>query len=137
MLLRGFDYKQNMHMPRIVLVLVVILTACIFALDLNTPLGWATPVLYVLPSLLLAVWTPPSLLWPLFGLAIVCTVLILVALVLSPPGDIDVAHVNRFLTLCVLWGSVLIALIRKGAEQDTAHNPRWGTEHQAKISHPR
>ena len=73
-----------MHMPRIVLALVVVLAACIFVLDLNTPLGWATPDLYVLPSLLLAMWTPPSLLWPLFGLAIVCTVLILVALVLSP-----------------------------------------------------
>ena len=124
-------------MPRIVLALVVVLAACIFVLDLNTPLGWATPVLYVLPSLLLAMWTPPSLLWPLFGLAIVCTVLILVALVLSPPGDIDLAHVNRFLTVCVLWGSALIALIRKGVEQDTAHNPRRGTEHTPKISHPR
>lgn len=122
-----------MHTPRIVLALVVVLAACIFVLDLNTPLGWATPVLYVLPSLLLAMWTPPSLLWPLFGLAIVCTVLILVALVLSPRGDIDLAHGNRFLTVCVLWGSVLIALIRKGAEQDTAHNPRRGTEHTPKY----
>jgi hypothetical protein len=124
-------------MLRSVLPLVVILATCIFVLDLNTPLGCATPVLYVLPSLLLAVWTPPSLLWPLFGLAIVCTVLILVALVLSPPGDIDLAYVNRSLTVCVLWGSVIIALIRKGAEQDIAHNPRQGTEHHAKISRPR
>ena len=126
-----------MHMSRLVLALVIILAACIFVLDLNTPLGYAIPVLYVLPSLLLAVWTPPSLLWPLFGLAIVCTVLVLVALVLSPPGDIDLAHGNRFLTLCVLWGSVLIALIRKGAEQDTAYNSSQGIEHHAKISHPR
>ncbi len=98
--------------------LAVILVACIFGLDVITPLGWGTPVLYVLPSVLLAMWTPPSLLWPLFALAIVCTVLTLAGLVLSPPGDMDAARGIRILTVCVLWGSAIIALIRKGAEQD-------------------
>jgi len=82
-------------------VIVVVLTAMVFVLDVMTPLGIAIWALYVLP-LGLTRW---SILEPLtFIVAGACTGLIVVGYLYSPPdGSPDVAIVNRLLGVLMVW----------------------------------
>jgi len=101
-----------------------ILAVFLFLLDVQVPLGFATPVLYVIPVALVAVFTPPTALLPLFITATLGSVLTFVAFFLSPPGHLDLAVGNRVLALCAVWAITIIAAIRKGREQDAGYRPR-------------
>ena len=81
--------------------LVVALTAMVFVLDVMAPLGIAIWALYVLP-LGLTRWSP---LGPLtFIVAGVCTALIVLGALFSPPGaSPDVAISNRILGVLMVW----------------------------------
>jgi hypothetical protein len=96
----------------------VTLIVAIFFVDLSTPLGLAIPVLYVLPVVCLAMWSSPHATVSLFVTAIVCTLLGFFGLLLSPPGDRELAIGNRALSLCAVWGTILLALLKKGLDQD-------------------
>lgn len=87
-------------------------------MDVNTPLGKGTPILYVVPLVLTGFWTRPTEIWQLVVLTILCTIFSISGYFLSPPGHMDVAWENRMLAICVMWGTTIVALVRKGAEQD-------------------
>jgi hypothetical protein len=82
-------------------VVVVVLTAIVFVLDVMTPLGIAIWALYVLP-LGLTRWSPLKPL--IFIIAGVCTGLIVLGYLYSPPGGSpDIAILNRILGVLMVW----------------------------------
>jgi hypothetical protein len=105
-------------------VLSFIVVVSVFLLDVSVPLGFVTPVLYVIPVALVAVFTPPTAFVALFGTAGLCTLLTFAAFFLSPPGHFDLAVGNRFIALCAVWATALIAGFRKGQEQDAEYQKK-------------
>jgi hypothetical protein len=82
-----------------------IVVTSVFLLGVSIPLGFATPVLYVIPVALVAVFTPPTA----FVTAGLCPLLTFAGFFLSPPGHFDLAVGNRFVALCAVWAIVIIA----------------------------
>lgn len=102
-------------------VLSFIVVTSVFLLDVSIPLGFATPVLYVIPVALVAIFTPPTAFVAVFVTAGLCTLLTFAGFFLSPPGHFDLAVGNRFVALCAVWAIVIIAGIRKAREQDAEY----------------
>jgi PAS domain S-box-containing protein len=93
----------------------VVLTAGIFALDLQTPLGIADGILYLLP-LLLTVWMPQR--HSPFHLATVFTALILLGALLSPPGaTLKTWGTNRAMSIVAVWVTAAFLEQRKRVEE--------------------
>jgi hypothetical protein len=109
-------------------VLSFIVVASVFLLDVSVPLGFATPVLYVIPVALVAVFTPPTAFVAVFLTAGLCTLLTFAGLFLSPPGHFDLAVGNRFVALCAVWAIAIITGIRKTQEQDAEYPVSRGKE---------
>jgi len=95
------------------LVCVGVLTTAIFLLDLFLPLGYALGMLYLVP-----LWFTLRPQWRRLCLvhASLCTLLILVGLYWSPPGQVTMAVVNRAVGVASLWGVALLGLRRQEAE---------------------
>ncbi|MGH7217025.1 MAG: PAS domain-containing sensor histidine kinase [Nitrospiraceae bacterium] len=97
------------------------LTTTILVLDLLIPVGFAIWMLYLVP-----VWFTLRPHWQRLSLAhaALCSLFILASFYGSPPGGpIDMAMVNRFLGVAMVWGVVLLGLRRQQAEDAllTAH----------------
>src|SRR6266498_3712590 len=77
------------------------LIAGIFILDLSTPLGWADGFLYLIP--LTVIFRSPQR-RHLLGCAVLCTVLIILGWIFSPPGGtLGPVTYNRIMGISVLW----------------------------------
>lgn len=94
------------------LLLCAILLGFFFVVDLHTPLGMADGILYI--SVVLASFWVPSRRVPFFA-AGVCTGLIILELIVSPPGNALRNIANRLLVLFVLWALTLLVTGREGA----------------------
>ncbi len=106
--------------------LTLLLILSIFLLDLWTPLGVATGVLYIIPMLLALRWSAPG--WSL-GVAGVCTALIAMGFVFSPPGaPLWMALSNRFLSILTLWLTVGLSLQHKKSQEQV-----WTLQHLLPI----
>lgn len=94
--------KQTDH---VVTAVIIALTAIVFVLDLMTPLGIAIWALYVLPL----GFTRWSSFGPLtFIVAGVCTALIILGYLNSPPGaSPEVAIINRGLGVVMVWSAAV------------------------------
>jgi hypothetical protein len=91
----------------------------IFVLDILTPVGIMLPVLYIIPVILVGVWSSPRAILAVTVVGAGSTVLGTVAYFLAAPGlHDDVIVANRVLALFGLWLCVIIILLRKGFEQD-------------------
>ena len=99
----------------LVLLATVVLTTGIFVLDLLTPLGVAIWVFYMLPLLIVSRAT--ERLTP-FILAAVCTVLIALGFIYSPPGvKLYLAFINRLMGVGVLWTMAVLLVHRSKMEE--------------------
>ena len=80
---------------------IITITGIVFVLDLFTPSVIAIWALYILP-LGLGRWSPQGALT--FILAGVCTVLIILGHLYSPPGPAhEIALLNRVLGVAMIW----------------------------------
>jgi hypothetical protein len=97
-----------------------VLLAIIFCLDILTPVSITLPILYIVPVILVGVWSSPHAILAVTVVGGVGTVLGTAAYFLAPTTlhHDDVAVANRALALFGLWLSVVIILLRKGFEQD-------------------
>ncbi len=86
---------------------IALSVAMVFVLDIQTRIGVATWVLYVIPLVLcFRVNTP----WLPLAIAPLCTVLVVVDWFLSPAGITgEIAQINRGLGLLVMWGAAFMA----------------------------
>ncbi len=99
---------------RSALFLIALMVGGIFLLDWTTPLGYAVWLLYAIP-LLLTAWTARR--GYAYGLALLCTLLIVTVIFLSPSGtDVPVAIFNRLLGSGVLWTTAVLLERRKQVE---------------------
>ena len=98
-------------------VLIVVIGAVVFTLDLLAPMGVALPVLY--PGLvLLGLWSPH----PKFALiaASIATVLSILGFFVSPQGGVFwMGIINRSMALFTIWVTAFFVLRYKRAEQAT------------------
>jgi hypothetical protein len=91
----------------------------IFVLDILTPVGITLPVLYIIPVILVGVWSSPRAILAVTVVGASSTALGTVAYLLAATGlHDDVIVANRVLALFGLWLCVIIILLRKGFEQD-------------------
>ena len=101
-----------------VLVLVIVLSAAVFVLDLVSPLGVAIGILYV-AIVLAAQWAPrprDTVIAAALG-----TVLIVAGALLSPAeGMLWTDFINRFLALFAIWATAGLSIQRKRAEIEQA-----------------
>jgi len=96
-----------------------VLLALIFCLDILTPVGLTVPILYIVPVILVGVWSSPRAILAVTVVGGIGTVLGTVAYFLAHTvSHDDVSIANRVLALFGLWLSVVIILLRKGFEQD-------------------
>src|SRR5690348_2159217 len=87
--------------------LIAASVAVVFFIDLRTPIGIVTWVLYLLP-ILMCFLVPKT--WLPLLLAALSTVLIIADWFLSPTGaPMDVSRVNRGLGLVCIWSTAILA----------------------------
>lgn len=83
--------------------------AAVFIIDVRTPIGTATWVLYLLPILMCFLVPKP---WLPLVIAAAATVFIVADWFLSPAGvSVDVARVNRLMGLIGIWSTAVLARI--------------------------
>src|SRR5712692_3079990 len=105
-----------MASPPIVSLLIVALTIGIFALDLVTPLGWADGFLYLIPMILILFRSPHH--HHLVGFAALCSGLIILGWLFSPPGGaVGPVTYNRTMGIALLWVTALFLRHRKQVEE--------------------
>jgi K+-sensing histidine kinase KdpD len=86
---------------------IAIAMAVVFAIDLQTRIGVATWILYVVPLVLCFRVTQA---WLPFVVASICTVLVLIDWFASPAGITgDIAQINRGMGLVVMWVAAAMA----------------------------
>ncbi|HTU67670.1 MAG TPA: response regulator [Steroidobacteraceae bacterium] len=93
--------------PHPVFYWVIALTvAAVFVIDIRTPIGTATWVLYLVPILLCFLLPKP---WLPLLLAFVATGLMIADYFLSPAGiSVDIARVNRAMGLICIWATAIV-----------------------------
>ena len=94
--------------------------AVVFIIDMQTPIGVATWILYLVPLMLCfrvsEAWIPAVV-------ATVCTVLLVVDWFVSAPGiSAQIAQFNRALGIIVMWSAAMLArntlLVRQRLQRD-------------------
>ena len=105
-----------------------ILLAVIFWADTLTPLGFAEPVLYVLPVLL---FMAAGVYWEPLAVAGIVTALMVAGYVVAPPGgDPQLAAYNRPLEGAAVWlTAILVAFYRRNLQGWTE---RFASEREAR-----
>ena len=103
------------------ILLCVLLSAIILAIDTLAPLGVAGGVPYV-AVVLLTLWLPGRKYTLIFS--VVCTVLTMIGFFGSPPGGVLWKILcNRFLAVFVIWTTAILSIQRKNVE-NTLRNHR-------------
>src|ERR1044072_3929071 len=93
--------------PPVIYWLIALTVAVIFTIDVRTPIGVATWLLYLLPILMCFLVPKP---WLPLLLAAVSTALIVVDWFLSPLGSsVQVAQINRSMGLICIWSTAILA----------------------------
>jgi hypothetical protein len=112
--------KRLGYGPRTILYGVTgMLLMVIFVVDILTPMAITFPILYIIPVILVGVWSSPRAIPAVTVVGAGSTVLGAVAYFLASPGvHDDIIVANRVLALFGLWLCVIIILLRKGFEQD-------------------
>jgi len=100
----------------LMLMLSVGMVAAIFAWDLMTPLGWADGFLYLIPLILILFRSPQRRY--LIGFAALCSGLIVLGWLFSPPGGaVEPVTYNRTMGIALLWVTALFLRHRKQVEE--------------------
>jgi hypothetical protein len=101
------------------LVVALALTVGLFLLDLRTPAEVAVSFLYVLPLMSVIFWTSPHQFFPVMVAALIATALNALGHFWSQPShNTEVSAINRLIAACVIWGTVVLSMLRKGDEKD-------------------
>jgi len=88
-----------------------LVTLAIFLIDINLPLGIAGGIPYIAP-VFLAIWLPDRRL--IIAVAVVCSILTMAALALSPPGaEMLIVITNRLLAVAAIWIVAVLSFQRK------------------------
>ncbi len=107
---------MTMASPPLVSLLIIALTSGIFVLDLFTPLGWADGFLYLIPMMLILFRSPHH--HHLVGFAALCSALIILGWLFSPPGGAaGPVTYNRTIGITLLWVTALFLRHRKQVEE--------------------
>jgi hypothetical protein len=115
------EFVSRLPFPRLLrLFSVCAFLMGVFWLDLSMPLGIATPVLYAIPVSWIALWSGKRETMTFIVTGFAATVLTVLRYGVADTGHSDLAVINRFLPLCVIWATILIALFRKVKEEDRA-----------------
>jgi PAS domain S-box-containing protein len=97
-----------------------LLTALIFVADILMPLGIAGGIPYIAP-VLLAMWLPDRRL--IFGVAVACTILTVIGILLSPSGaDPTIYLTNRLLAVAAIWTVAMLTYMRRTTESALAQS---------------
>jgi PAS domain S-box-containing protein len=98
-----------------ILLVCSILILFIFIIDISTPDGYVASFLYVLP-VFISLWSPKGR--TIYGVALVVSILTIVAAPLQPPGDPYAGLFNRPLALVGIWIVVLLGIQRRKYERE-------------------
>lgn len=90
----------------LVLAICAALISIVFAMDVALPIGSAAQLLYIIP-VAVALWSP--LRRTKYAVAVIVTLLTLIAIPLKPPGEFTTALFNRSAHLLAMWVLVLVA----------------------------
>lgn len=102
---------QNNH---IVITIAITLTALLFYIDLNIPLGVAGGVPYII-VILISSWHSRYCI--IIYLSLLCSLLVVLGFYLSPPGgELWKVLANRSLALFAIWVTAVLILMRKKQE---------------------
>ena len=99
---------------RIVVTIMVVLGALIFALDVRVPQGWTPAPLYV-AVVGASMWLAG--LRPIWIAAAACTLLTILAFFVAPPGWANADLFNRVCSIAAIWGIAFFCVLYKGTEE--------------------
>jgi len=98
-----------------ILSICLVLIAAIFAIDASTPSGYSACFLYILP-LFICLGLPNDR--TVYGLALVASVLTLIAVPFEPSGTLSIDLFNRPIAIASIWVVVALGIQRRKFERD-------------------
>ena len=107
--------KEFVLGERATLVVCLMLIAAIFVLDASTPSGYSACFLYLLPLFLGLGLSDDR---TVYGLALVATVLTVMAVPFEPSATLSVDLFNRPITVIGIWIVVSVGIQRRKFERD-------------------
>ncbi len=110
------EMKKVLNNESRVLLTCAILLAVIFFIDSSTPSGYAGSFLYILP-VFICLWSPKDR--TMYWVALIATLLTILAVPLEPHGDISADLFNRSISLVGIWIVVLFGEQRRKGERET------------------
>lgn len=111
----------------------IVITGCIYLIDLAVPLGVAGGVPYVL-SIIVSFWIPKQKSTIITGVFV--SILVVTGYIYSPPGEELqwIVLTNRFLALFAIWTTVFFVLKLK-TTINKLNQSRWRLKSAEKVAH--
>jgi hypothetical protein len=107
--------KEFVIGERSVLAISMVLIAAIFVLDASTPSGYSACFLYLLPVFFcLGIRNDRTI----FGVALVTTILTVIAVPFEPSGTLTIDFFNRPIAIVGIWIVVTVGIQRRKFERD-------------------
>ncbi len=88
-----------------VLLICGLLSLSIFFFDISAKIGYIISILYLIPAVV-CIWSPRRR--TIFIVAVMASILTVVAIPLKPSGDMSFAYFNRPVSLIALWASAIL-----------------------------
>ena len=107
--------KEFIIGDRGILSICMVLIAAIFVVDASTPSGYSACFLYILP-LFFCLGLPNDR--TVYGVALIATILTIVAVPFEPSGTLSIDLFNRPIAIIGIWIVVLLGMQRRKYERD-------------------
>jgi hypothetical protein len=107
--------KEFVIGDRWILTIGMVLIAAIFVLDASTPSGYSGCFLYILP-VFFCLGLPKDR--TIYGVALIATVLTIVAVPFEPSGNLSIDLFNRPIAIAGIWVVVSVGIQRRRFERD-------------------
>jgi len=98
-----------------ILSICMVLIAAIFVVDASTPSGYSACFLYILP-VFICLGLPNDR--TVYGLALIATVLTIIAVPFEPSGTLSIDLFNRPIAIAGIWVVVSLGIQRRKFERD-------------------
>jgi hypothetical protein len=98
-----------------VLSICIVLIAAIFVVDASTPSGYSACFLYIFP-LFFCLGLPNDR--TVYGVALIASILTIVAVPFEPSGNLSIDLFNRPITIAGIWVVVSLGIQRRKFERD-------------------
>lgn len=107
--------KEFVIGERGILSICMVFIAAIFVVDASTPSGYSACFLYILP-LFFCLGLPNDR--TVYGVALIATILTIVAVPFEPSGTISIDLFNRPIAIAAIWVVVSLGIQRRKFERD-------------------